>query len=841
MLSLRRNLWLTLLAPLLLSPAARANDGLLETFEGYLPAAKAYQAGDDTSPLVEIEKIVFALPPSSGFREPIEQKLIATLDAAETLAAKQFLCRQLRVVGTSRCIASLSKLLVDADTCSMAIYALERLESPQVDEALLSALPQAPGSQQAGIIHALARRRCQDAKPELLKLLSSGDPVVVAAAAHAAGTLGGSDTVEALKTIRAQATAELAVEIDHGLLEAADRFLADGDQQQAADTLDFVRTQQPARQFQLAALRGLLRARPEDAAATLVAAISQPDSTIVQDAIALTATAPGEAVTIACAKLLDTLSPENQVLLLGALAARGDRAASPQIIAAARSSDESVRSAAIEALGEAGHVDAAIVLLRTAAEEGNVASIARRSLLLLQGDGVEVQLLLHMTDAQESIAVQAIHAVAGRRMSAALPPLFQLAQHRQSSVRQEALRALAALGGPADCAKMIPLAANFTSSDDQEVYLTVMTHMLEKNSGNQDLVASLLAALNSESQSTTPVLLRLLGRTGAPEALAAIRAHRKFTSPAVHNAVIQALADWPDANAREDLLDVIQTTSNPTYKKLALQGYLRMAGLTDNPTELIAGLLQQVQRPSDKKLALTELGLQADTLPALELAVNYLADPELAPTAGLATLRIANRLRDSEPQRARSALNQVIQQVDHADVRQRAQEVVLELQKYDGHILEWVAAGPYVEKAKDGAAIYEIAFPPEQSEAQDVKWEKVTKGVGSWSINLDELYSGRNHCAAYLRTGVWSPTDQEAQLEMGSDDAVKAWLNDELVFSRWSEQGCAPRQHLARVRLREGWNVLLLKAVDFEGGWEVGCRLRSPNGEELDGLKYSAE
>ncbi len=163
------------------------------------------------------------------------------------------------------------------------------------------------------------------------------------------------------------------------------------------------------------------------------------------------------------------------------------------------------------------------------------------------------------------------------------------------------------------------------------------------------------------------------------------------------------------------------------------------------------------------------------------------------------------------------------------------------MDKYEGHILEWMGAGPFTEKGKDGAAIYEMVFDPEKPDAQNVKWQKVTKGIGSWSINLEMMFGGLDHCAAYLRTRVWSPEDQDAQLEMGSDDAVKAWLNGKLAFSQWTQNSPAPRQHLAAVHLNKGWNELLLKVVDFAGGWEVGCRLRAKDGTALEGLKFSTE
>ena len=190
---------------------------------------------------------------------------------------------------------------------------------------------------------------------------------------------------------------------------------------------------------------------------------------------------------------------------------------------------------------------------------------------------------------------------------------------------------------------------------------------------------------------------------------------------------------------------------------------------------------------------------------------------------------------------ARKTFERVITEVNHADVQQRAQEVLNEMDRFEGHLLNWLVVGPFVEQGKDGEAVYGMVFDPEKPDAKDVKWVLLDKGMGSWDINLEAMLGSHDHCAAYLRTRVWCPQEQDAALEMGCDDAVKAWLNGKLVYNNWTVNSAAPRQHRAEVHLQQGWNDLLLKAVDFEGGWVVACRVRARNGIAIDGLKVEAK
>jgi hypothetical protein len=47
----------------------------------------------------------------------------------------------------------------------------------------------------------------------------------------------------------------------------------------------------------------------------------------------------------------------------------------------------------------------------------------------------------------------------------------------------------------------------------------------------------------------------------------------------MRQAAIEALADWPDGRAADDLLGVIVSAERREWKERALQGYLRLAGL----------------------------------------------------------------------------------------------------------------------------------------------------------------------------------------------------------------------------------------------------------------------
>ena len=92
-----------------------------------------------------------------------------------------------------------------------------------------------------------------------------------------------------------------------------------------------------------------------------------------------------------------------------------------------------------------------------------------------------------------------------------------------------------------------------------------------------------------------------------------------------------------------------------------------------------------------------------------------------------------------------------------------------------------------------------------------------------------------------MKTRVWSPADHDVQLQIGSDDGVKAWVNGKLVHANNANRGCKPGDDKAKARLAKGWNTVLMKVVDNSSQWAFCLRIVQPDGAVLDGLRISVE
>jgi hypothetical protein len=81
-----------------------------------------------------------------------------------------------------------------------------------------------------------------------------------------------------------------------------------------------------------------------------------------------------------------------------------------------------------------------------------------------------------------------------------------------------------------------------------------------------------------------------------------------------------------------------------------------------------------------------------------------------------------------------------------------------------------------------------------------------------------------------------SEIKQEAVLQVGSDDAVKAWLNGNQILAHNIMRGAQPAQEKINVTLNKGWNIILLKITNGGGGWGAFVRLVDSEGLPLENI-----
>ena len=118
---------------------------------------KSYEFGDSRLVLSEIFDFTRKAYGNKELMGEIEKRFVKFLETDATLASKQFVCQQLRIMGTEESVPILAEMLTKPATSDMARFALEPRGSKSVRKVLAEALAKAKGKTKIGIINSLGR------------------------------------------------------------------------------------------------------------------------------------------------------------------------------------------------------------------------------------------------------------------------------------------------------------------------------------------------------------------------------------------------------------------------------------------------------------------------------------------------------------------------------------------------------------------------------------------------------------------------------------------------------------------------------------------------------------
>jgi len=120
-----------------------------------------------------------------------------------------------------------------------------------------------------------------------------------------------------------------------------------------------------------------------------------------------------------------------------------------------------------------------------------------------------------------------------------------------------------------------------------------------------------------------------------------------------------------------------------------------------------------------------------------------------------------------------------------------------------------------------------------EKDGNKYRWRKIDSPTDV--VDFVRRFGYKESVVSYAWTQINMPAETSALLGIGSDDAVKVWLNGELVHENWTSRPAQEDADLVPVTFRAGSNRLLLKVQNGTGGWGFACRLMDAKalGEKL--------
>ena len=198
-------------------------------------------------------------------------------------------------------------------------------------------------------------------------------------------------------------------------------------------------------------------------------------------------------------------------------------------------------------------------------------------------------------------------------------------------------------------------------------------------------------------------------------------------------------------------------------------------------------------------------------LDAIEIIEPYLNDEAARDEAALALTNIARRIKSTNGATAINIIKNILNSEATNSAKSEAAKLNSEMNLYQDYVLDWRITGPYSVKSKDAKFVFDNALAPEK-DPNSVKWKKNRQNKKSeksmWSVDLGAIMGLEENSAAYASTKVWVNKRIEVNLELGSDDHIKAWVNDKKIHESFGNRSLEPRQSIVPLTLNEGWNTI---------------------------------
>ena len=648
-------------------PTVYAQQPEANPLESSLAVLPSIDWGPDRDRLVAIDQAI-----ASGMK--LEDRLLPILvSESATDAAKSYICRKLKEIGTVEAVPTLVSLLDDPNLSHMARFALESIPGKDASAALAYAIPMLEGKAQIGIITTLGRRGDLTATRALLDLLDNQSESTTDAALIALSGIDSEAANEAVVSFLQRSSGrDLEVATD-ACLRVSQRLIENGKLEEATTVLDAIEAIGDPR-LEVAVFRGRLLCEPDESTQRLLSALQSGDDRLSRFAAEFSrrSATPDQVEVLAAA--IPTVSLERQILLLSALGIRESSAVRSTALSSLDSDNQALLLAAVRALRVSGTVEDVLALVSLASQghDGLFDEIVE-TLSGLDDPEVETVLIGLLSTSKPDGQIVAIEALKKLGARDALQSFLDLSQYAVEPVQMAALKALEVLPNKASITPMIEMlavtpAGSVSSAVERTLWITCL-----KTLEAADRSEPLLQALARADESRLIALLPCLGRLGGDKALQLVHEAMGQDDPQFRNAAIRALANWPDDSVAEEMWDIAQDAEQPEHRIWALRGYARVIARRgrSNPEDTCHRLKQALdiaERVEDQQLILSRL-TAARTPASLQLALSRIDDPLLKPSALEAAAALGEAMKDSHPVEARKALEQVAALTTDADMQ----------------------------------------------------------------------------------------------------------------------------------------------------------------------------
>ncbi|MGZ5454915.1 MAG: HEAT repeat domain-containing protein, partial [Candidatus Aminicenantales bacterium] len=555
-----------------------------DSLDAILKDLQTYDFASGVGAPMRLHAYVFTHKDNPQNRKDTEIALIKFVQSSPAPGGLMAACRALRLIGGPNAVPVLATLVLKPESTDPARYALERIPGAEADQALIAMLDKTQGDIRRGIVSSLGERRSAAAVPVLARLAGGKDAVLAADAIKALGKTGGADAIQALSAALGKAAAPLKSEIASALLCSAEGAATAGDKVAAAAVYDKVLAANVSPASRQAAFKGKI-ASGTDPQGLIRKTLAGKEPLLYAPALAMVPGNFGPADIGRVADLMGRLPEDAQIQLTAILTKYPPEPVRTYLLTAAENPSLNVRLAALRAISAAGD-GKSVAFLATKAARATVAEqeTARDALARLKGLDVDAAVLEHLTKTSDAaVKAELVQAASARRVAAAKPALMALVKSGSPALKTRASAALRTIAVAEDIPGLLDLLGGLddeTARESMEDTIAAVARTNPRELARAEEVKSRLAAEKDAKKRAD--LLRVLGKIGDDSALPLVRTALGDPDATVVDAAVRALADWPTIAARDDVLEIAESSLALNHRVLAVRAYVRMIGLEPN-------------------------------------------------------------------------------------------------------------------------------------------------------------------------------------------------------------------------------------------------------------------
>lgn len=588
---------------------------------------------------------------------------------------KDFIIRQLQVVGKDDAVSCLQSYLNSDKYCAAAASALIHINSSNADKALLQALQNSQGSCRLTLVQALGDTKNKEAVAVITPYAKNEEGKLRKLALYALANIADPASERVL--------AEAALEDDFifdndnataAYLLYAQRLQEDGRQKQAEkiskSLLRKTRRDNQQVQTRTAALKLLTRRNGEKSIKQLINAAGDANPEYRAAALKFAGAHINPSTITKWVRKAGRSKPEIEAEIITMLGMNNAEGAMPFIIKSLKSKNIEVRKAAIGAVGRMGG-ERQLPHLLEVLKNSNKAEVnsIREALLIMDSQGLPDQIADALPEMSPDAQTALISVLGNRASSNRVNDVFAYVNSNNEEIRMAALIALERMVAENNLSRLFSFLNETSHPEEVRAVQEAITAAMSNNE-NQTQKASLVLQEMKKAPADKQVhYFSLLANIGGEQSLNTVSSAFNTGNATTKEAAVTALSAWTDAGAANELYRIGKDASRGEFRDQALEGYVRTIRQSDEPDQqkllMFRRAMDIADKTEHKKLILREVGRNS-IYTALTFAGDYLNVPALQQEAAHAVMRITLS-QEFHGEKVRELLNKTIQVLEGPD------------------------------------------------------------------------------------------------------------------------------------------------------------------------------